>query len=306
MRVRPGNEWVRALEEALPRFSSFRPLGKGGEGAVYSVWDGVRREELALKLMRDNGEKDLRSKFEREYGILKEARSPRLVRVFDYGQVILRVPESGMQVLHYWYTMEQCETSVKKVLDQLSLVQRVEVGLQVLDGLAFLHAKGIAHRDIKSDNVFLMKGMQTQAKIGDFGLARETSKADGVVAGGEVMVYGSPPYLAPERWYAGKPGEDYRPSDQYAAGVMMYELLSGGRAPLPFGNDRRSYFEAHQHGQVYGLLIPEFRRRTFPTVDRVIGRMLAKRPGDRYGTIADCKGELTAALSQDDVWSERG
>ncbi len=306
MRSRPGNEWVRAMEEALPRFSSFRPLGKGGQGAVYSVWDGVRREEVALKLMRDNGEKDLRIQFEREYGILKEARSTRLVRVYDYGQVILKTPEAGIPALHYWYTMERCETSVSKVLRELSLVQRVEVGLQVLDGLAFLHAKGIAHRDIKSDNVFLMKGLQTQAKIGDFGLARDTSKADGVVAGGEVIVYGSPPYLAPERWYAGKPGEDYRPSDQYAAGIMMYELLSGGRAPLPFGPDRRSYFEAHQYGRVYGLMIPEFIRRTFPTVDRVIGRMLAKRPGDRYGTIADCKGELTAALSQDDVWSERG
>lgn len=306
MRGRPGDEWVRALEEALPRFSSFRPLGKGGEGAVYSVWDGVRREELALKLMRDNGEKDLKGKFEREYGILAQARSARLVRVYDYGQVILRMPETGMGALHYWYTMEQCETSVAKVLKQLSLVQRVEVGLQVLDGLAFLHAKGIAHRDIKSDNVFLMKGLQTQAKIGDFGLARDTSKADAVVAGGEVMVYGSPPYLAPERWFAGKPGEDYRPSDQYAAGVMVYELLSCGHAPLPFGNDRKSYFDAHQSGAVFGLLIPELRRKTFPTVDMVIGRMLAKRPMDRYGTIAECKGELTAALSQDDVWSERG
>lgn len=305
MRVRPINEWLRAMEQALPRFSSFRPLGKGGEGAVYAVWDGVRREELALKLMRDNGEKELRSRFEQEYGILAQARSARLVRVYDYGQVILRVPGIAMDLLHYWYTMEQCETSVAKTLRQLVLAQRVEVGLQVLDGLAFLHAKGIAHRDIKPDNVFLMKGGQLQSKIGDFGLARESSAAD-EVAGGGVMVYGSPPYLAPERWYAGRPGEDYRPSDQYAAGVMIFELLSCGRAPLAFGEDRRSYFEAHQHGQVYALVIPELRRRTFPSVDRVIRRMLAKRSLDRYGTIGECKGELAAALSQDDVWSERG
>lgn len=303
---RRRDEWVCALEDALPRFSSFRPLGKGGAGAVYSVWDGVRREEVAIKLMRDGGEADLRVKFEREYGILVGARFSRLVRVYEYGWVYIRMPGSGQQALHYWYTMERCETSVAKVLSQLALEQRVEVALQVLDGLAFLHAKGIAHRDIKSDNVFLMGGSQAQAKIGDFGLAREGAGADAAISGGVAMVYGSPPYLAPERWYAGKPGEDYRPSDQYAAGVMVYELLSGGRAPLLYGSDRRSCYEAHQHGKVHALAIPEIRRRTFPSVDRVIGRMLAKRAVERYGTIGECKGELSAALSQDGVWSERG
>ncbi len=58
---------------------------------------------------------------------------------------------------------------------------------------------------------------------------------------------------------------------------------------------------AHQSAPVYALVIPELRMRSFPSVDRVIGRMLAKQPKDRYPDIAQCKRELTAALAQDDV-----
>ena len=94
------------------------------------------------------------------------------------------------------------------------------------------------------------------------------------------------------------------PSDQYAAGVTSYELLSKGGAALPFGSDIRSCFQAHQSARVSALAIPEVRRRSFPSTDAVIRRMLEKRPEDRYSDIAACKRELTAALVQDDVWSE--
>ncbi|MCK6586857.1 MAG: serine/threonine protein kinase [Polyangiaceae bacterium] len=183
----------KALREAFDRFTGFSPLGQGGEGAVFSVWDLVRKAEVAFKLMRDSGEADLRDRFEREYGILASSRSPRLVRVYDYGQAEVRMPD-GSVAGHYWYTMEMCDSSVRKNLPGFNLTQRVEVGLQMLDGLAYLHAQGIAHRDIKPENLFLVKG--TQVKIGDFGLARASTPA----GSGMGMVMGSPPYLAPERW----------------------------------------------------------------------------------------------------------
>lgn len=298
--MNPTYTTSRALEDALHRFANFRMLGQGGEGAVYSVWDLVRKDDVALKLMRDSGEPDLRERFEREYGILASSRSARLVRVFDYGQVDVRMP-NGAMAGHFWYTMEICESSLRKNLPGFDLARRVEVGLQMLDGLAFLHAQRIAHRDIKPENIFLVKG--AQVKIGDFGLAKVSAAAAAGGPGGMGMVMGSPPYLAPERW-TGRQDDDWRPSDQYAAGVTLYELLSKGSAVLPFGSDLRTCFQAHHSARPNALVIPELRRRTFPSIDAVIRRMLAKRPEERYSDIAECKRELTAALAQDDVWSE--
>jgi serine/threonine protein kinase len=289
---------LAGLEEAFPRFANYAMLGRGGEGAALSVWDRVRKMDLALKLMRDNGDPGLSERFDHEYELLASSRSSRLVTVYDHGQTPIRLSDGSMPN-HYWYTMEKCESSLRKELRGLNLGVRVNVALQLIDGLAFVHAKGIAHRDIKPDNIFLVKG--AQVKIGDFGLAIVSAlgqRGSGSNPGG--MVMGSPPYLAPERW-TGSQGEDWRPSDQYAAGVVLFELLSLGSAALPFGRDIASYYQAHITARPYALVIPEHRMRSFPSVDYVIQTMLAKRPEDRYPDMAQCKRELTAALAQDAV-----
>ena len=279
------------LEAAFPRFATFRLLGKGGEGAVFSVWDRVRKEDLALKLMRDHGDPELGERFKSEYSILATSRSNRLVTVYQNGQCRVQMVD-GAICRHYWYTMEQCESNVRASYRRMKLAQRVDVSLQMLDGIAFLHAKNIAHRDIKPDNLFLVLG--TQVKVGDFGLATP-SKVVAAPSGLEGMVAGSPPYLAPERW-TGKQDADWRPSDQYAAGISLFELLTAGGAALDF---RVGYLNAHQTGAVQRLAIADLGGQPLPSVDRVIARMLAKRPARRYPDIAECKRELTAALAQD-------
>ncbi|MFO0756104.1 MAG: serine/threonine-protein kinase [Byssovorax sp.] len=283
------------LSAAFSRFVGFRLIGQGGEGAVFSVWDLIRKADLALKLMRDSGEADLGERFEHEYGILASARSPRLVTVYEHGMA--GVALGGEEVPHYWYTMEQCERSVRAVFSSMPLRWRVDAALQMVDALALLHAMGVAHRDIKPDNLFVVRG--NQIKLGDFGLAKVKQSAGGCGSGMEVS-RGSPPYLAPERW-SGLVTADWRPSDQYAAGVTIFELLSAGGAPLDFGATRESCYRAHWQGKVLPLWIPELGRASLPAVDSVLGRMLGKRPEWRYPDLAECKRELTAALAQDGV-----
>jgi serine/threonine-protein kinase len=184
----------------------------------------------------------------------------------------------------------------------MPLSRRVTVCLQMLEGLAFLHAKDIAHRDIKPDNMFLVNG--SDIKIGDFGLARISRKAaHGTSATTAGQFMGSPPYVAPERW-VNFSDTDWQSSDQYAAGVTIFELLSAGEMALIFGTTLASCCEAHQSGHVYSLRIPELCGRAVESVDEVIRRMLAKAPQQRYPDIAACKLELTAALVQEDVWRE--
>jgi serine/threonine-protein kinase len=290
---------TEALEAAFTRFANFNLLGQGGEGAVFMVWDRIRRSELALKLMRDSGDPDLAERFEHEYGILAAANSKRLVKVFDYGQAVIEVDREDCN--HYWYTMEPCEGNVHASYPSMQLPRRVDVVMQTLDGLAFLHAKDIAHRDIKPHNIFLVKG--TQVKLGDFGLARTHQAAAAGAAARVGMLMGSPPYLAPERW-TGQQDADWRPSDQYALGVTIFEVLSLGGAPLDFGQTVISCYQAHTSGQVYPLHVPELGDRRLPSVDWVLRRMLAKQPENRYPNLAECKREFAAALAQDDVASE--
>lgn len=86
----------------------------------------------------------------------------------------------------------------------------------------------------------------------------------------------------------------------------MYELLSAGGAPLNFGTTLETCYQAHWYGLVFPLRVPELRGRELQSVDSVLGRMLAKRPEDRYPDMAECKRELTAAMALDDVASDAG
>lgn len=289
------------LPVALPRFADFKRLGAGGMGAVYSAWDLYRRTYVALKLVVDDGG-EFRRRFDKEYALLKSSPHPNLVLVYDSGECTL--DERDRVVQYRWFTMERCDNILSKQLSSMSLQERVKVSLQSLEAVAFLHERGIAHRDIKPQNIFLREG---NVKIGDFGLAKEVSplrlgSTTNTTPSG--MFLGTPWYMAPERWGATTPKSaaaggrtDWRPSDQYALGVTIYQVLSVGKKPLVVaGDDYLSCGEAHRKGDVLPLAIPEHGTRRFPRIDEVVGRMLAKNPDARYPSLAECKDELRAAV----------
>lgn len=284
-----------SLDAALgERFAGFKLLGRGGDGAVFATWDRVRKADLALKVMRDVGAEGLPERFEREYRLLAAIRDAHLVTVHDHGQCPIGLASGGAQN-HFWYTMERCESSLRGSFQRFSLPERIGIVIQLLDGLALLHARMIAHRDIKPDNLFLVTTRQgPRIKIGDFGIATVSSAAPDADHG---LHSGSPPYLAPERW-SGLDDADWRPSDQYAAGVTLYEILSGGALPLDFSG---GYRRGHERSGVRPLHIPELGGRRLLTVDQVMARMLAKRSELRFASVADSKRELTAALAHDGV-----
>lgn len=283
------------LDAALgERFAGFKLLGQGGEGAVFAVYDRVRKEDLALKLTRDTGEPGLAERFEREYQILAVTRSDRLVRVFNHGRAMVRMAD-GQGSAHFWFSMEKCDSSVRKSFQRMGLKERLALVMQMLDGLALLHAKSIAHRDIKPDNLFLIAGTRgVSMKIGDFGIATTTRVAPNMAGG---FIHGSPAYLAPERW-RNSGDADWRPADQYAAGVTMFEILTCGEMPLDFTG---GHLRGHERSGIRPLFIPEMPRHRFAAVDQVLAQMLSKKPEWRHVDVAECKRELEAALLQDGV-----
>ncbi|MFO0588295.1 MAG: serine/threonine-protein kinase [Polyangiaceae bacterium] len=297
------------LQAALGhRFTSFKLLGQGGEGAVFAVYDRERKEDIALKITIDTGEVGLAERFETEYRILAATRSDRLVRVYNRDRAMVRAADGNMYP-HFWFSMEKCDSSVRRSYQQMTLRDRLTIVLQMLDGLALLHAKNIAHRDIKPDNLFLVGSSRgPSVKIGDFGIATTTRFAPNSHNG---RIHGSPAYLAPERWLNSEDA-DWRPADQYAAGITMYELLSNGEMPLDFTAPPgtapelasiAAFKTGHQTSAVRPLRIPERRGRPVRSVNPVLAQMLAKRPGWRHADVAECKRELENALLMDGLSS---
>ncbi|MFO0576895.1 MAG: serine/threonine-protein kinase [Polyangia bacterium] len=293
-----------ALEAAFPFFSDFHSIAENSRGGVFSVFDHTRGERVALKLVRDSGSEDVRQRMEQEFRLLTSIFSERLIRVFQASFAVSRrattaIDLGGGSVEHLWFTMELGDSDVRKQMGSLPLLARVRAIQQLLEALCFLHVKRIAHRDIKPDNLFLFDG---QIKIGDFDLARGHHKA-GLQPISEGPI-GTPQYLAPERWQPVTEATDWRPSDQYAAGVTLFEILSRGQLPLDCSSaisrwDWPAVEAVHRAGKIMPLSIPERPQASCSTVESLIRRMMSRDPAQRYPDIRECYLAFRTAVAHD-------
>lgn len=308
------------LRAAFPEFSDFRVIAENDKGAVFDCWSNRRGLRVALKLSADHGYADTRERFEREFAILfANQHHERLVRILDErGCRQVRMLDGG-RVNHFFFTMMLCHGDIGKALrvGSLDLCSRIIAVMHMMDGLCYLHAKGIAHRDIKPGNLFLEHVDPLQAdnpahpisvKLGDFDIAKWSRAVERGTQGHPV---GTLYYLAPERWRDSGENSDWRPSDQYAAGVTAFQILSGGYLPMDFqglssDHSPYAYHQVHLSGRRLALVIPE---RTgikgperFSRTERVLYRMMSIEPAERYGDLLKAKLALRDALTSAGVW----
>jgi len=255
------------------RYELIAILGSGGYAAVYRARDRELRREVALKVLHpDRHTPGALVRLRREVAVARDASSPRLVRIFDIGTA----PEG------IYLTMEVLGGSLKDRLREgaLPILEAVRTATELLEGLAALHALAIVHRDVKPANVLLTA--TGEVKLADFGLARHLDR-DETRATLDHALIGTVDYLSPEQALGGE--ADPR-SDLYSAGLVMFEMLAG-RLPFSAKSDLGALL-AHLRTP------PPDLRRLRPEVPRwlarVVGRLLAKRPEDRYPT-------ATAALA---------
>ncbi|GAC1313935.1 MAG: serine/threonine-protein kinase [Acidimicrobiales bacterium] len=204
------------------RYELGEVIGRGGMGDVRAGVDRRLDRAVAVKLLRADmaHQVDVRRRFEDEALLAARLVHPHVVSVFDTGE------EGGIPYL----VMERlsgrnlAEEIARGPMDPEAVRA---LGLQVLDALAAAHAAGLVHRDVKPGNI--LATTPGCWKVGDFGIAKslEVSDSSVTVAG---MIIGTPGYLAPER-LAGGPATVS--SDLYAAGVVLYEALSGRRLVEP-------------------------------------------------------------------------
>ena len=205
------------------------PLGAGGMGEVYRARDTRLRREVAVKVLPEATARDPEAlaRFERETRAVAALSHPNILAIHDVG----REGEISYAVLE----LLDGETLRERILrGPLPPRDAFEIAAAVAEGLGAAHARGIVHRDVKPENVFLTA--DGRVKVLDFGIAREVSPAGGAHPTGAAtaapltasgMIIGTFAYVSPEQ--ARGEAVDAR-SDVFALGSVLYEMLAGRRA----------------------------------------------------------------------------
>jgi len=253
-----------------PSFAIERELGGGGMSRVYLVADAALSRRIVVKILPpDLGGKVNAERFRREIQIAAGLQHPCIVPVLTTG-IMEGVP---------YYTMpfvagESLRTRLRS--GQLLPVSRaVRVLRDVASAMAHAHEHGVAHRDLKPDNVLLSSGY---AVVTDFGVAKAVSSArndDDLELTSHGMTVGTPAYMAPEQATA-DPAADHR-VDVYALGVMAFELFTGQR---PFVG-KSSQELLVQHITKAPPELAERRPELSASLTKLVMRCLAKSPDDR-------------------------
>jgi hypothetical protein len=222
---------VPAAEDLAPLFPGLTILGflgRGGMGAVYRVRHERLGRDLALKVVpRDpGGDGSFPERFLREAQVLAGLSHPGIVRVIDFG-------EAGP---YLFLLMEFAGGgSLRSLLRQgrVEPERAVRIARDLCDALGYAHERGVVHRDVKPENVLLDE--RGHVSVADFGLVKVFAERPDSSLTGTRQILGTPHYMAPEQ--VERPAEVGPPTDVYAVGVLLYEMLTGrlplGRFPVP-------------------------------------------------------------------------
>ena len=221
--------------QRVDRYQVERLLGVGGFGTVYRARHIHTDATVALKLLKRelNADASMIERFMREAKAASAVGSEHIVGVLDAGIATDGQAFLVLEFLDGWDLKDLIYREGPQSPQRL-----VEIVLQVLEGLAAAHARGVVHRDMKPANVFIVKrGDRDFVKVLDFGISKMHQEAP--TGGGLTMTgvaLGTPSYMAPEQFFDSR-SVDGR-SDLYSVSVMLYELLAGR---LPF--EAQSYAE---------------------------------------------------------------
>lgn len=282
------SKYIRPGITVANRYQIEKLVGSGAYGAIYSAIDTVSMERVAVKAVppiHDGGKKTAIGRFQREMKVISNLRHPNIITLYDYGET---------EELIVFMVLEFIDgQTLSDVVDNKPMPydDAVSVTRQIAAGLSEAHAKGVIHRDLKPQNVMLVRGRDGyEVKVLDFGMAKVLSRLgdESIVAlTREGIAVGTPRYIAPEQ-ARGKQVGPY--SDLYALGLLMYEAFTGARAVK--ADSIESAILAHVSPK--RLDLPEIDLMPKP-LRPLLFKLIEKKVANRYQTAGDFIRDLDQA-----------
>jgi predicted Ser/Thr protein kinase len=253
-------------------------------GEVYLGRDPKLGRDVALKVISAGSAfgEEAQARFEREARAAAMLNHPHIITVFEFGE------DEGLHYLAMEYVPGQdLEGLIKK--DERTKAELLEVLVQVCEGLSYAHEQGVIHRDIKPANILVVqRGKRLHAKLMDFGVAHMGSST--LTQTGTWM--GTASYMAPEYLDTGKATAS---SDVFALGVILYEILTGGRKPFQ-GDTTTSVLNRillHPPEPMRPSDLQGLSGRLLAVAERA----LAKHPGDRFSNADSLAAAIREAMA---------
>ncbi|MDB4929910.1 MAG: serine/threonine protein kinase, partial [Myxococcaceae bacterium] len=264
------------------RYKILRRVGAGGMGSVYRARHVILRHDVALKLLSPELTRDpvMRERFVREAQATNLLKHPNIVDIWD-------VAEEGNRVFLVMEFLEGESLAQRMQNGPVGVREAVEIAIPVCHALGRAHSLGVVHRDVKPENVFLVRDPSgaLRVKVLDFGIVHMRSEVRLTMPG---EIFGTPEYLASEL----ARGEPCGPaSDLYALGVMLFEMVTG---TLPFNGTVHQLIEHHARSA------PPSMRSRLPSVpaalDVLVLALMQKSPAERPPSAADVLDALAGIL----------
>jgi eukaryotic-like serine/threonine-protein kinase len=261
------------------RFEIVTLATSGGMGTVYLANDRLTGEKVALKVLQQRGVIET-GRFLREGRTLAELNHPSIVHYVAHGVT----PTGDAYLAMEW--LDGCDLGHLLNRRGLSISESVSVVRHAAQGLAFAHARGFLHRDVKPSNLFLVEGDLRRVKVVDFGIVRLVGPSTEMTRTG--MMLGTPGFMAPEQ-VRGEKKIDAR-ADVFSLGCVLYRCLTG---QMPFVSDdpiavlTRILFEEAMPPRLLVNAIPE-------ALDDLVCRLLSKDPAKRPSDAGALVAELEA------------
>ena len=254
--------------QQIDRYRITERLGMGGMAVVYKAYDTRLERDVALKLIRTEAipqeqHERLLKRFEREAKSQAKFSHPNIVPIYDYGEV------DGSPYL----VMEHIAggTLKNRLQGPVDWRQAIQWILPIADALRYAHERNTIHRDIKPSNILFDE--EDRPILTDFGIAKILETDEATLTGTGLGV-GTPEYMAPEQWR----GQASPVTDQYALGVVLYELITGRK---PYSADTPAaiiLMQANEPLQAPSKIIKELP----DPVEKALYKALARDPQDRY------------------------
>ncbi len=290
--------WEQLSQALAAQYELEQEVGRGGMGIVYRARDRRLKRPVAIKLLPPDlaFRAEIRTRFLREAETAAQLSHPNIVPIYTVG-------EQGGLVFFVMALVEgETVASALTAHGLFSCDATTRVLREVADALAYAHARGVVHRDIKPDNI-LLDAETGRAVVTDFGIARAMTGEDGPEGTGPGAVsrltatgiaIGTPAYMSPEQ-SAGERTIDGR-SDLYSLGVVGYQMLCG-EPPFTAGNTPAMLMK---HLTEAPVPIDQRRANVPPELGRAVMMLLAKEPENRFPSAA----ALAAALEPGSVAAE--